>query len=339
MSTGQARPMTPDADPGADASRASTGMTDRCGPGPRPSRPRRSDAAGRDHDGGAPGGVERSTRAAVGEQVAEVQASRRRLVDAGDAERQALEARLHDGAEPQLEALAATIAQCPGDGGSERPIGTSVRPARGHPGRADASLPLGCTRGSCPSVGSQGRWKTWPLGRPCQPQCACRLPTSCQTTSRRRCTSCAARPSRTRSSTRPRRTSRSRFSVDGGVASAIVTDDGTGGADPAAGTGLSGLRDRIEALGGTLVIASPAGAGTRLVGRAARLRLGATIRTPGAHAPCHGTTRLRLDRVSQRQLRPRRPRSPRPPRPTLGGRPGPWDPRLRPRTAAPRRRP
>src|SRR5262249_58233688 len=43
-----------------------------------------------------------------------------------------------------------------------------------------------------------------------------------------------------------------------------VADDGVGGADPAGGTGLRGLSDRVEALGGTLVLESPPGAGTRL---------------------------------------------------------------------------
>ncbi len=43
-----------------------------------------------------------------------------------------------------------------------------------------------------------------------------------------------------------------------------VRDDGDGGADPALGSGLTGLKDRLEALGGTIAIHSPAGAGTRL---------------------------------------------------------------------------
>jgi signal transduction histidine kinase len=41
-----------------------------------------------------------------------------------------------------------------------------------------------------------------------------------------------------------------------------VRDDGVGGADPAGGTGLTGLIDRVEALGGTFEIYSPAGGGT-----------------------------------------------------------------------------
>jgi signal transduction histidine kinase len=43
-----------------------------------------------------------------------------------------------------------------------------------------------------------------------------------------------------------------------------VRDDGVGGADPAGGSGLVGLRDRVEALGGALEVRSPAGAGTSL---------------------------------------------------------------------------
>jgi signal transduction histidine kinase len=44
-----------------------------------------------------------------------------------------------------------------------------------------------------------------------------------------------------------------------------IRDDGIGGADPARGSGLVGLSDRIEALGGTLEVTSPAGGGTTLL--------------------------------------------------------------------------
>ena len=43
-----------------------------------------------------------------------------------------------------------------------------------------------------------------------------------------------------------------------------VRDDGVGGADPARGSGLAGLTDRIEALGGSIHIHSAAGAGTHI---------------------------------------------------------------------------
>jgi signal transduction histidine kinase len=51
------------------------------------------------------------------------------------------------------------------------------------------------------------------------------------------------------------------------AASAVVvevTDDGVGGADPAAGSGLRGLADRVGALDGRISVESPPGAGTRL---------------------------------------------------------------------------
>ena len=46
-----------------------------------------------------------------------------------------------------------------------------------------------------------------------------------------------------------------------GVLSLSVRDDGVGGADPD-GSGLTGLRERAEALGGTLKLTSPPGRGT-----------------------------------------------------------------------------
>ncbi|MFZ0120217.1 MAG: GAF domain-containing protein [Pseudonocardiaceae bacterium] len=50
-----------------------------------------------------------------------------------------------------------------------------------------------------------------------------------------------------------------------GVLLLSIRDDGVGGADSGQGSGLVGLHDRVEALGGTIRIESPAGAGTLLV--------------------------------------------------------------------------
>jgi signal transduction histidine kinase len=49
-----------------------------------------------------------------------------------------------------------------------------------------------------------------------------------------------------------------------GAATVTVADDGVGGADPAAGTGLRGLAARVEALNGRLDIDSPPAGGTRI---------------------------------------------------------------------------
>jgi signal transduction histidine kinase len=43
-----------------------------------------------------------------------------------------------------------------------------------------------------------------------------------------------------------------------------VRDNGAGGADFTRGTGLAGLKDRVEALGGRIFLDSPRGAGTSL---------------------------------------------------------------------------
>jgi signal transduction histidine kinase len=43
-----------------------------------------------------------------------------------------------------------------------------------------------------------------------------------------------------------------------------IADDGVGGADPACGSGIRGLADRVEALDGQLTLDSPPGAGTRI---------------------------------------------------------------------------
>ena len=43
-----------------------------------------------------------------------------------------------------------------------------------------------------------------------------------------------------------------------------ILDDGRGGAAEVEGSGLIGLRDRVEAIGGTFALASPPGGGTRI---------------------------------------------------------------------------
>ncbi len=53
-----------------------------------------------------------------------------------------------------------------------------------------------------------------------------------------------------------------KIAVNGDVLRFEVIDDGRGGADPTAGSGILGLRDRAEAAGGTLFVVSPPGRGT-----------------------------------------------------------------------------
>jgi signal transduction histidine kinase len=74
-----------------------------------------------------------------------------------------------------------------------------------------------------------------------------------------------------------------------------VHDDGVGGADPARGTGLLGLKERAEAIGGTVSLHSPPAAGTLLD---AALPLGEKSRHPARIPPPPG--RDGLNRGSER---------------------------------------
>jgi signal transduction histidine kinase len=58
-----------------------------------------------------------------------------------------------------------------------------------------------------------------------------------------------------------------RVAPEAGALLVEIVDNGCGGADAASGTGLRGLADRIDALGGRLEIDSPPGAGTRVSAR------------------------------------------------------------------------
>jgi signal transduction histidine kinase len=55
--------------------------------------------------------------------------------------------------------------------------------------------------------------------------------------------------------------------VEDSILRLAIEDDGVGGADRARGSGLVGLSDRVEALGGRIEIASPVGRGTSLLVR------------------------------------------------------------------------
>src|SRR5262249_47456055 len=62
-----------------------------------------------------------------------------------------------------------------------------------------------------------------------------------------------------------------------------VRDDGRGGADVGRGSGLTGLQDRVEALGGRITLHSPPGAGTALA-----------VTIPLRQGPIDGSYRLVL---------------------------------------------
>ena len=57
--------------------------------------------------------------------------------------------------------------------------------------------------------------------------------------------------------------------LDGQRLEVEVRDDGVGGADPSAGSGLRGLADRVSAMQGELQVCSPPGRGTRVYAKLA----------------------------------------------------------------------
>jgi signal transduction histidine kinase len=60
---------------------------------------------------------------------------------------------------------------------------------------------------------------------------------------------------------------RAHVDVDDSALRLRIQDDGVGGADPGRGSGLVGLADRVEAIGGRLQVTSPEGEGTTLLVR------------------------------------------------------------------------
>ena len=206
-------------------------------------------------------------QAEVRAQIAELEASRRRLLAAGDDERRRLEQRLETTAERRLTRLLDDLEQAhrvaradPERRGSHAPRAEQLERSL-----ADVrASPPGFTPASWPAAGWPARSRRSPRAR------------RCPSSSSSRCRARSAEAERTAyfvcsealaNVAKYADASRARVNVGsaGGRLRVEVGDDGRGGADPGAGTGLRGLADRVEALGGALAIDSRPGGGTRLV--------------------------------------------------------------------------
>ena len=84
--------------------------------------------------------------------------------------------------------------------------------------------------------------------------------------------------------------------VQGRVLRVAVRDDGIGGAHPARGSGLLGLKDRAEAIGGTIVLESRPGAGTSLTAELPLDGPAATLIADRPALPAHRPDRRELGR-------------------------------------------
>lgn len=203
-------------------------------------------------------------------QLARVQESRVRIVAAADEERRRIERDIHDGAQQRLVALALQLRS------AQRQVGSSAAPeldrllaaavgelqvaveelrelARGvHP----AILTEEGLAAALDSLGSRT-----PLSVSLDVADG-RLPPGVEATAYFVvCEALANVVKHARASKAAIRAERRN-----GVLVVEVEDDGVGGAHAENGSGLRGLADRVEAHGGRLVIESPAGGGTRIVG-------------------------------------------------------------------------
>jgi PAS domain S-box-containing protein len=201
----------------------------------------------------------------------EVAASRARIVEAADAARRKLERNLHDGAQQRLVALSLELRLCQrrvaaGDPDAE-PL---LRHAIDELGGALEEL-RELARGIHPAILSdRGLVPALEMlaGRTSIPVELCseladRLPSPVEAAAYYLVSEALT------NADRHAQASHVDVSVghDNGAALVEVADDGVGGADPGRGSGLRGLRDRVEALGGTLEVESRTGSGTTVRAR------------------------------------------------------------------------
>jgi signal transduction histidine kinase len=199
------------------------------------------------------------------DRLAELRASRERLVAAGDAERRRLERNLHDGAQQRLVSVALQLRMIQRRIRTDPALAERLATSAGDELSKSLEELRELARGIHPSVLNHG------LKAALQSLAArSAVPTTLSFDAREQlpepvelagyfvaCEALANVAKYAQATTASVRVSRSN-----GVAVVEIADDGVGGADETAGTGLQGLADRVAALDGTLRILSPAGVGT-----------------------------------------------------------------------------
>jgi signal transduction histidine kinase len=194
--------------------------------------------------------------AEVLERVAQVEASRRRIVVAADEQRSRLERELRSGTQQRLARVAELVVDL--DPELERQLEAAqaeldafalgVQPRRlTEDGLAAALRELG-ERSSVPvAVAAPDR----------------RFPSAVEAAAYFTCSEALANVAKHARASR----ASIRLAAEVGLLTVEILDDGIGGAEASGGSGLHGLADRMEALGGQLVVESVRGAGTRIVAR------------------------------------------------------------------------
>ena len=209
------------------------------------------------------------TSIANAETQAQLTASRARIVATADETRRRIERNLHDGAQQRLVTLTLQLrtAQAVVPAGLDRLAAELGRVAAGLASTLDdlreyarGIHPAILTeRGLVPAVGALARRSLVPVALDLRAEE--RLPERIEVTAYYIVSEALTNAAKHANATAVR------IAVDaaGEVVRLSVSDDGVGGVDPARGSGVVGLQDRVEAIGGTLIVQSRPGEGTRLI--------------------------------------------------------------------------
>jgi signal transduction histidine kinase len=200
--------------------------------------------------------------------VEELAMSRRRIVATADETRRRVERDLHDGAQQRLVTTILTLkrARQAVDGGSEDVAGL-IEQAVVSTERANDEL-RELARGIHPAILSAGGLRPAlkgiarrsPIPVVLDFQIHDRLPERIEVTAYYVVSEALANAAKHSQASAVHIT----VAVTDGDVQLSITDDGVGGADPAGGSGLIGLKDRVGAAGGTMAVESLPGKGTHL---------------------------------------------------------------------------
>ena len=195
-------------------------------------------------------------------------ASRKRLVESGDTERRRLEHNLHDGAQQRLTALLVRL-QLAGERSRETP---ERAPALFEGAEKELFAAIEELRelahGDHPALLTEQGFAAAVVSlaaRSPVPVRLSKLPTSRLDSSVEPTAYYVVAEAITNAQRYARATSiRVRAAETGNMLRLEIVDNGVGGAHERRGSGLEGLRDRVEAMGGTFGVESPPGRGTRV---------------------------------------------------------------------------
>jgi signal transduction histidine kinase len=219
--------------------------------------------------GGAHGAVIRGLLGAGDDSVAElreVERSRARLVDAFDAERRRIERDLHDGAQHRLTSLTLQLSMARLDLPDDSPAADALD--RAHSQAKELMVVLrdlihGIRPQPLADLGLSAALQELAAGSPVPVSVnvaglATRPANYVETTAYFVASEALTNTAKHAGATR----AELRLWTSGGRLVLEISDDGRGGAEPGRGTGITGLADRIAAVGGRLLLSSPAGGPT-----------------------------------------------------------------------------